>query len=261
MSYIDCTPVHHDVCKLVHYFVNGPHPQKKLYAIDVTIPPGQKLNVDGQNVLWNVREKSDDRCETFDKEIQVDITHCSSGEDAPSNNLGWIAAFDYGRFTYTPPEDCKPNECTPGDWVEISRSEKEYGEWGRCPQVEDVVLGCAPEKCYECRPWTQEVVYSNGCDQRSEKINGTERRETECPPPPPPCELPAEGTTLSWSGKGDPQTECEAFGSYDAGLPADFWICKAGTDREVMYSYPEGSTCSNGKDISHVTTCVCGERD
>lgn len=83
------------------------------------------------------------------------------------------------------------------------------------------------------------------------------------PSPDPQCLLPEEGTVLSWKGAGDPQTECRNFGLYDAvdeGTP-DFYLCKAGNDREVDYQEPTGPTCGNGKDVSHVTRCVCAEAE
>jgi hypothetical protein len=79
------------------------------------------------------------------------------------------------------------------------------------------------------------------------------------PPPPPPqtCELPSV-EVLSWQGKGDPATECAAFGDY-VPVEADplFWICKAGNDREVWLTEPTGESCRNGKDISHTVPCGC----
>jgi len=81
-------------------------------------------------------------------------------------------------------------------------------------------------------------------------------RNVTCPTPPP-CVIPPEGTTLSWSGAGDPDSECAAFGPYEATWwNPDFYICKAGNDRIVEYS-PPGARCDNGKERSHTTKCEC----
>lgn len=81
--------------------------------------------------------------------------------------------------------------------------------------------------------------------------------QADCgPPPPPPCDLPVVGTTISWTGPGDPQTECEAFG-LSAGSPPDSLICKAGNDRTIVPLDHSGPTCPNGKKASHFTPCVC----
>jgi len=124
-----------------------------------------------------------------------------------------------------------------------------------CPscQLEDTFLRTRFEG--KCGERVQIDTWINNCTEEEYDLDPVPAPE-DCPKP---CEIPDEGYTLSWSGKGDPQTECQAFGDYDAiddGTPA-FFICKAGLDREVQYSYPTGETCSNGKDISHVTACVC----
>jgi hypothetical protein len=82
-------------------------------------------------------------------------------------------------------------------------------------------------------------------------------KPTPPPPPDPECPLP-EVDVLTWQGKGNPETECAAFGRYvPTDGPAAFYICKAGNDREVWLSEPTGETCRNGKGISHVTACSC----
>lgn len=143
------------------------------------------------------------------------------------------------------------------------------GEWS---EWEDVVETFTVEVCTEEVLQTRQRTieyWSQICDQepvlidtKTEREKRSVEREVPCPEK---CVLPEEGTTLSWNGEGNPEAECDAFETftgedYIVGTPPPgFYICKAGEDREVMYSYPQGETCGNGKDISHVTSCVCAE--
>jgi len=155
-------------------------------------------------------------------------------------------------YHLTFPQRLSPEECEgcpegePTIW-------DEWGEWGEC----ELTALTVQETCYECK---YGVRYSQECDEEPIIIERLfDRREVDCPNGE--CVIPPEGTTLSWSGPGNPDTECAAFnsygGPYEAGTPADFYLCKAGTDREVWYSFPDGDYCNNGKERSHSTECRC----
>ena len=88
----------------------------------------------------------------------------------------------------------------------------------------------------------------------------------EDPPEEPRCEDVEEGT---YPKQGNPEAECSYFGNYvpshkeeswpwDQGN-GDFYLCKAGQDLILRFdAFPRfGIKCPNGKEISHITTCVC----
>jgi hypothetical protein len=148
-------------------------------------------------------------------------------------------------------EEARPCEC---ECIEEGPYEGEAvwgGETlkGSCPETFTASHG--GERCHELG---ERTITWDCKDPTTEPLC----RPAECPDD---CVIPDEGTTLSWSGKGDPDTECEAFGPYEATWSnPDFYICKAGNDRIVEYS-PPGAKCDNGKDRSHTTKCRCEEDD
>ena len=76
------------------------------------------------------------------------------------------------------------------------------------------------------------------------------------------CSTPNKGQIRTWVGPGDPQTECRMFGDFNATdqQGADFALCKAGNDREVVGVGFIGATCpGNGKEVSHITYCECAD--
>ncbi len=108
-------------------------------------------------------------------------------------------------------------------------------ELGTCPPPE-----CDPET-EECEPKCDEGQTFNGDD---------------CEPPPPPsvCEQRDAGP---YPKQGNPRAECAFFDTTPG--PAGIYICKAGQEIFISSSPFTGPTCPNGKDLSHVTTCVCPE--
>jgi hypothetical protein len=163
-------------------------------------------------------------------------------------------------------QESEPCECAcVPEWKELPPVVTK-GEWSECKQEQDdkgIGVSCQP-KCYQSRKVRTLIEEENSCTKaRRVKSDTTETEKRECP-----CKIdcvrPVEGKVLSWEGRGDPETECKAFeepglyGPYDDDEVTPTWfICKSGNDREVMYTYPTGATCANGKDISHVTGCDC----
>ncbi len=160
-------------------------------------------------------------------------------------------------------ESCEcPNTCPEDTEPEII-----YGPWSSWQDVPVVNNGEEEPVCieeFEVEQFRTRKVFEQLCNLpltfiglETEFRTIIREREVDCPEEPK-CVIPAEGLTLSWSGPGDPHTECSAFGPYTDGTPADFWLCKAGSDRIVSYFDPSGDeVCPNGKELSHVTSCVC----
>ncbi len=120
---------------------------------------------------------------------------------------------------------------------------------GSCPETFSALTG---EKCHQ--DGTQTTTWD--CREPTES---SVCRPAECPNG---CVIPEAGTTLSFHGPANCEAECEAFGDYECSdNGADFWICKAGNDRIAEHEFPDGDTCRNGKDVSHVRACVCEDDD
>ena len=202
---------------------------------------------------------TNETCEPL--KLQVDVL----GTDTCPQKAGPFEQY-LGGLRILLPSSLSPEECVECEDTEptlISTEIIKEGKWSECepliptrPSTSTVV-----SQCFRSRDITYELTYQL-CDTLwTETVTRPVREECACECEEE-CVLPEEGLTLSWRGAGDPQTECRAFGEYNAvRTGADFYICKAGTDREVMYSPPTGETCSNGKDISHITKCACPPED
>lgn len=269
----DCTPVQHEVNKLVHFFINGPHPQEKIVALQVTIQPRQKLEWNWRVALTQyLREK--EIC-LFDEELQIDVTHVSSGFDAPSNDLGWIALFFYERFAF--------NECdTPcEDEPVLVNTERTLAREGVCTPVQGEwgPIGCQKTDSYlVVETWKQ-------CDM----VWTTERyeRQTEpCKCEEPQCEfksvdetfcMPVLGSStseLAWINANIPGSwtfinKIEDVGPvWIADKDYDLILLKSGKCSEVSVSTTTSNkeyrvitnvkagqsfVMESGKDISHIS--------
>lgn len=118
----------------------------------------------------------EDWCGTLD--FQADLIRGKVCGEAPGNHGGYNFGAVFGKIE----REC---ECQPGEWEEVSRSEKVYGEPGECPDIDASTL-CQTPKCYECVEWTQEITESNGCQKRTLIVDGYEKVEVPCPPTPTP---------------------------------------------------------------------------
>ena len=77
-------------------------------------------------------------------------------------------------------------------------------------------------------------------------------------PPPPECRPPPEQSFELNRPLGNRRAECRFFGEdFVPGSPGDFFVTKCGKFYEVTHEPFVGATCSNGKDVSHSTSCVC----
>jgi hypothetical protein len=149
-------------------------------------------------------------------------------------------------------------ECVP-EWSEWELISTEYTEWSACEPVVSFSIG-NHRSCQQTRLRTETYQRVEKCTQETE-TKTEEETETQPCDCPPECVIPPAGTTLSWSGPANCEAECSAFGPYECGTPADFWICKAGNDRIVEHTFPGGDLCRNGKERSHTRSCVCVEED
>jgi hypothetical protein len=226
------------------YFVNGPHEQVLAGELVIDVPAGEKASVGPAPGL------SPDVC------YQVDVADsCSSSSIMP----GLIAVEYMGPCDPPPPppppsceEEWRPEcgEAPCEDEPVLVGTERTLAREGVCAVVQGDwgPIGCRRTDAYlVVETWKQ-------CDM----LWTTERYERDVVPCEcgPTCELP-EVEVLSWSGPGDPESECAAFGDYVPSEVPDFWICKAGNDREVWLEEPTGSSCRNGKDVSHTLGCAC----
>lgn len=84
---------------------------------------------------------------------------------------------------------------------------------------------------------------------------------TTIPPPPPECEPPPEQSFELDRPIGNQSAECSFFvddeETYIPGSPGDFFVTKCGLFYEITHDPFVGSTCSNGKRVSHSTSCIC----
>lgn len=161
---------------------------------------------------------------------------------------------------------CKPDETTTREFENVEE----------CP------CDCVEEGPYEGGTVWADAILEGSCPDTFAALtggpkchqDGTQTTTWDCRDPtetsvcrpvecPNGCVIPPEGTTLSWHGPANCEAECSAFGDQyqcsDNG--ADFWICKAGNDRIVEHSFPDGDNCRNGKEVSHVRACVCEDDD
>lgn len=77
-------------------------------------------------------------------------------------------------------------------------------------------------------------------------------------PPPPECRPPPEQSFELNRPLGNRRAECRFFGEdFVPGSPGDFFVAKCGLFYEITHTPFVGATCSNGKDVSHSTSCVC----
>jgi len=220
--------------------------------------------VNAVDICTEVPGVDEERCVPITKPVQVDFHGMGRhiGHLGPLYNLTFPATLS--------PEECE--ECVEFERPEITR-EFENGEWGECEETPN-----RPAECKRVRPVTVTITRTWNC--KDPEIVVQEKRQSEPCVCTNECDLPTffgkstgdeceevciapEEITLSWEGPGDPATECAAFGDY---VPAGdhnplFWICKAGTDREAWLTFPDGDTCRNGKDVSHVRACVCEDDD
>lgn len=172
-------------------------------------------------------------------ELQIDLVgnrQCSLGSDSISP-VTWAFSTVLG--------DCGP-ECEE-EPEEIGRELVREGAWGACVRGD--------WSCSQTRVDAYEVTWKQCDTMWTTNERDIQTRFCDCGSD---CVTPEAGTVLTWEGPGDPDTECAAFGPYLATeLGGDFYLCKAGNDREVVYPpLPEG-VCGNGKDISHITACEC----
>ena len=215
--------------------------------------------VNAVDICTDVPGVDAERCVPITKPVQIDFHGAGRhiGHLGPLYNLTFPATIS--------PEECEP--CVESEEpVEVVRE---------LVCEEEVFESPREDKCYVNCELTITRTYSCG---RVEVVTRPHRKPVDCPPVcevetfgfsklngdecPVVC-LPPEEITISWVGAGDPETECAAFGDY---VPAGdhnplFWICKAGNDREAWLTFPDGDTCRNGKDVSHVRACICEEED
>lgn len=102
--------------------------------------------------------------------------------------------------------------------------------------------------------------------QRCDNAGGTYRFQInedecklrdECKIPPPECVPPDVQSFKVDRSLGNDDAECAFFGDYEPGTPGDFFVVKCGLFYQVTHSPFQGSTCSNGQDVSHSTACIC----
>jgi hypothetical protein len=163
-------------------------------------------------------------------------------------------------------ESCKTPPCVE-EWIE-ERGEPETitGEWGACERIlTETGFGEATvSPCRRSRTVTLIRYEISSCTKsRREKSRTVTTETTPCECSEEQCEVPAIGTTETFTGAGDPDSECEAFGNFRAAddEDPDFYICKAGNDRIVQTYDAQAEECSNGKEVSHWTGCVCKPED
>ena len=211
--------------------------------------------VDVRDICTDVPGVDEERCVPITKPVQVDFHGAGRhiGHLGPIYNLTFPATLS--------PEECE--RCIEFEEPVVTRDLVCEDEVQESPREGSCFVDCELTithtwKCREpdvrTRPHRKPVDCPPVCDEQ-ETFGFNKLTGDECEPV---C-LPPEEITLSWEGPGDPETECAAFGDYVPAGDANplFWICKAGTDREVWLTFPDGDTCRNGKDVSHVRACVC----
>jgi len=163
---------------------------------------------------------------------------------------------DQGRRVVVEVEPCECECVEDPEPVSIERVFTPSGEWSECAATPN-----RPADCKRFRSGILTITRTFSCGRV--EITEREHRQSEACECPSGCVIPEAGTTISFEGAGDCETECEAFGDYQCSddETADFWICKAGTDRIAEHEFPDGDTCRNGKDVSHVRACVCEVED
>lgn len=220
--------------------------------------------VNAVDICTDVPGVDEERCAPITKPVQIDFHGAGRhiGHLGPIYNLTFPATLS--------PEECE--ECVEFERPVITRVFTPTGDWSECVETPN-----RPAACKRWRWGTLEITRTWNC--KEPEVARREHRESE------PCEcgpvcntafgfnkltgdecpvcLPPEEITISWEGPGDPETECAAFGDY---VPAGdhnplFWICKAGTDREAWLTFPDGDTCRNGSDVSHIRACICENED
>jgi hypothetical protein len=188
---------------------------------------------------------TNDTC--FPETLQVDVIvgDCPNPAQAFDDYRGGLRFTLPAGKTGPECEECVEEEPT------LVKTEVIEGEWNRNPRASSTT-----EICFEYRTITTIHTWQLCDTVWTTTETEQEQRPVDCDDA---CDsIPTEGTTLTWTGAGDPQTECRAFGSFNATEGrADFFICKAGNDRIVDYPPLSVGTCDNGKDISHFTACVC----
>ena len=108
----------------------------------------------------------------------------------------------------------------------------------------------------QANPRTANATFTANADRRCTE-------SWEWPVPVDPCVPPNEQSFKRRKPIGNPRAECSFFGEY---VPtdqndADFYVTKCGLFYEVTHDPFVGGQCSNGKDVSHTTACVCGDED
>jgi hypothetical protein len=141
-----------------------------------TVPPGTNYGDMDADIYSVVPEEW---CGEMD--FQADLIRGGVCGEAPGGHAGYNFGAAFGKLE----REC---QCEPGEWEEISRTEKQYGEWGSCDALREQSILPRPI-CYECAEWTQEVTYSNGCEKKVAIVDGYEKREAPCQ-----CEELYDGT-------------------------------------------------------------------
>ena len=265
------------------YFINGPHPQEKLFESPTTAPANHAQSFDVPDLASLIEN---DTCDPMTVGIQADAGAGTFDCSNPSNRLADSGTADLHAYKYFDIE--VPAGREPGEWKVVSE-ESVTGDWGSCERFE---ASC--KKCTECREVVTTIVESNGCEERTRTETEIEKKEVPCPEPTPPPGPQCEVVVRSSTG-GNPFNECSDLGGFVCKIEDDGSMegnCDGfiGTDtngsewgitvpydtntalvKSSRYLEPASGDAGNQsyrghryqffgtkyKDISHVTFCGC----
>jgi len=164
------------------YFLNGPHPQTRLWAGETSVLPGHAKNFPAPDLAalidWQAlgKEQKEPVCEA---EIQSDAGHKSFDCDRNSANLADAGTDHLHNYKYF---DVKRPI---GEWVEGEWEMVEEGEWGECQLPEGEVEANTVRECFKTRVDVYRKLWTRICsDETKEEVERRTLRE--------PCKCPCE---------------------------------------------------------------------
>jgi len=217
------------------YFVDGPHPQNRLWKGTTFVKAGHSKTFPVPELVVETVSA----CEVSVR-IQADAGAGSFNCDNPSNRLADSGTSDLHAYAYF--DVVKEGS---GEWIPEEVPEVVEGEWSKCrtprdeASLENLIAAldqqCQPEKCYGER--TREITYNwfegHSCSRERRLLKTTtetvsEKCEMQCPEPEAAfCYYSVSGhggnssshqRTCEWKLGGDPLRLGEWVEGFDSDL-------------------------------------------
>lgn len=164
----------------VCYFINGPHPQTRLFKDTTHVQAG---HFGGRSVPDLAEEPAAlalgaDSCEPVTVRVQGDAGAGSFDCNNPSGQLADSGTSDLHAYVYFDIE--VPSGKEPVEPFIVREADVRWGEWSSCAE-EHEGIPYDGEGCFRYREGTQVIAYSDGCKTWQTTEDRLETTPCECP--------------------------------------------------------------------------------